>query len=215
MGHQHHRHALAVQLGQQRHHVVAGFAVERSGGLVGQDQRGLVHQGPRNRHPLLLPARELVGRVVGARAQAHPPQRGQRTRAPLGRLDAGIDHGQFHVFQRAGAWQQVELLEHKANLAVAQPRQRVGAHVVHRLTGQAVFARGGCVQAAQDVHERAFAGPRGAHDGHKVAGLNLQRHPIQGLHRLVAQGVGFHQIANLDQRHAASAQNGGRGPAGR
>ena len=46
---------------EQGQHVGAGPAVQVAGGLVGQDQGGLGHQGPGDGHPLLLPAGELVG----------------------------------------------------------------------------------------------------------------------------------------------------------
>ena len=54
--------------------VHAGVRVEVAGRLVGQDQRGLVHQRPGNGHALLLPARHLRRLVVGAVGQAHVPQ---------------------------------------------------------------------------------------------------------------------------------------------
>src|SRR5512139_706893 len=61
--HQDHGDAGAVLLLQQRHHLEARRRVERAGGLVGEDQLGVVDERAGDRHPLLLPAREL-GRVM-------------------------------------------------------------------------------------------------------------------------------------------------------
>jgi hypothetical protein len=56
--------AAGVQIVQQAHHFGAAGAVERAGGLVGQDHRAAVHQRPGDRDALLLAARKLVGPVV-------------------------------------------------------------------------------------------------------------------------------------------------------
>ena len=49
---------------QQTGDFVAGVCVEVAGGFVGQDERGLSHQGAGNRHTLLFATGELV-RAVG------------------------------------------------------------------------------------------------------------------------------------------------------
>ena len=71
--------ALARQLVQQRQHFDAALAVERAGRLVGEDDLAAVHQRARDRHALLLAARELVGLVLEALGEA------ERARAALRR----------------------------------------------------------------------------------------------------------------------------------
>ncbi len=58
------------ELGEQLHDLGAAPAVERAGGLVGEDDAAAVHQRARDRHALLLAAGELAGAVVDAFAQA-------------------------------------------------------------------------------------------------------------------------------------------------
>ena len=144
--------ALRVQLAEQPHDFLGGLRVERASGLVGQDQRRLVDQRARDRHALLLPARQLGRRVRGALAQSDTLQRRLRAFAPLGRFDAGIDHRQRHVVQRAGARQQVELLEDEADAPVADRCQRVAVQAIDLLAGQVQRARARPVKAAEDVH---------------------------------------------------------------
>ena len=61
---------------------LAALGVEVAGGLVGQQHRGLGDDGARDRHALLLAARQLGRRVVLPAGQAH---RGQRlARRPRG-----------------------------------------------------------------------------------------------------------------------------------
>ena len=202
MGDDHHRHALRVEFGQQSHDVFAGLGVQCTGRLIGQYQLRAVDQRACDRHPLLLPARQLRGTVVTAFAQTHPLQRRQRARSALGSLDARINHRQFDVFQRAGARQQVELLKDKANAPVADGGQLVLRHRLDLFTGQAVFARARQIQAAQNIHQGRFARPRGAHDGHEVTLDNVQRHATQGVHGLQPHGVGLDQITRFNQRGA-------------
>ena len=167
--------------------------------LVGQDERGLRDQGARNGHALLLPARQLRGGVRRALGQAHARQRRAGAGLALGRLDTGIDQGQFHILQRAGACQQVELLEHKANPPVADGSQRIRRQRMHGLARQVVTAAVGQVQATQDVHERGLARARRPHDGHELARVDLQRHAAQRVHGLPAHGVGLGERLRVDQ----------------
>ena len=95
--------------------------VQRTGGLVGQQDRRLVDQRAGDGHALLLATGEFAGPVRRALAQAHRRQRfaarGACVRAG-GTLRVAQRHG--HVVQRAHARQQVEALEHEADLVAAQ-----------------------------------------------------------------------------------------------
>ena len=128
--HQHHRHALAVQLLEQRHDLEAGARVERAGRLVGEDQQRLGDQRARDRHALLLAAREL--RRVVVRAVGQP----DALRASLMRLleplllgHARIEQRQLDVLDRRRAREQVELLEHEADVAVAHRGELVAGEL--------------------------------------------------------------------------------------
>ena len=69
--HQHDGIAFRVQRCEQRHDLVAGGGVERAGGLVGQQDRRIVHQRPGDGHALALAARKLAGLVQHAVFQIH------------------------------------------------------------------------------------------------------------------------------------------------
>ena len=76
--------ALDVQALEQAHHLDAGPRVEVAGGLVGEQDRRVVDQRARNRHALLLAARQLVGMMAEPIAEADGRQHllGQRDAAP-------------------------------------------------------------------------------------------------------------------------------------
>src|SRR5659263_136981 len=62
-----------------------------------------------------------------------------------------------------------------------------------------VFAGGRRVQAAQRVHGGGFARTTGSHDGHEIAGLNVQVHALEGLQRGRALAIDLGDAAQTDQ----------------
>src|SRR5690349_7686713 len=74
--------ALAVELAQKAHDVGRRLAIERTRGLVGQQQLGIVDERAGDRHALLLATRELLGMVVEPIAE--PDLLQPQPRLPLG-----------------------------------------------------------------------------------------------------------------------------------
>ena len=78
---------------------------------------GLRHQGARDGDPLLLAARQRVADGGRRGRRGRPVSSGlERELAPLGPLDPAVDQRQFDVGQRGDARDQVERLEHEADL---------------------------------------------------------------------------------------------------
>ena len=75
---QHDRVVFVAQSLEQRQDLLAGPAVERTGGLVGEQDRRTVDQRARDRDALLLAAGQLAGTMLGAFAQADRVQRRMR-----------------------------------------------------------------------------------------------------------------------------------------
>ena len=125
---------LAIEPHQRFHDFVRGAGIEIAGRLVGEQQTGRVDQRPRDRHPLLLAARELAGRIALAVAQTEQLERRPRpldARTGAGGSRCGVEQRQRHVLERAGAGQKVEALEHEAQAFAAQPRPFRLAEVRH------------------------------------------------------------------------------------
>ena len=87
---------LLVELLDIPEHGVRGRRIEARHGLVREDQLGVLHQRPRNRHPLLLPARERVGARIRLLRDPDPFQVGGRLPPHLPReiVDDGPRRGQ-------------------------------------------------------------------------------------------------------------------------
>src|SRR5438105_5063114 len=71
VGHHHDRLPLTVQVPKDRHDLGAGGGIEVARGLVRPQNRRVVHERPRDRHALALPARELVVPVLQTVAEPH------------------------------------------------------------------------------------------------------------------------------------------------
>ena len=118
----------------------------------------------------------------------------------LHRVAAPIEQRQLDVLHRRRARQEVEPLEHEAELRVAQVGElRLG----HRLDGDAiehVVSARRHVEAAEDVQHRRLAGARRAHDRHQLAGADREVHAAKRVHRTVAFAVDASDVVERDDR---------------
>src|SRR6185503_6480715 len=125
--------ALDVEALEDAHHLDARLRVEIAGRLVGEQQRRVVHQRPRDGDALLLAAGELVRMVAEPVAETHGLQRLGGALPPIGSGGlARVEQRQLDVLDRGRARQQVEALEHEADLRVAHEReaaQRLHLHL--------------------------------------------------------------------------------------
>ena len=117
-----------------------------------------------------------TARRAGACARSPRPTRSSapaRALAPLGAAHARVEQGQLHVAQQRGLGQQVEGLEHEADLPVPHAR-RAGSPTSPTRPGRRARScpSVGRVQAAQDVHQGRLARAGGADDRDHLALLD-------------------------------------------
>ena len=128
VGDDHHRHALARELDHDVEHLVDHLGVERRGRLVEQHRDRIHAKRARDRHALLLAARELARILVLVREEADALQELQ---AFLARLVVAAPQdlhlAQHQVLRDGHVRKELEVLEHHAD-ARAQLRQ-VGLRV--------------------------------------------------------------------------------------
>ena len=136
--------------------------------------------------------------MVHALFQIHRAQRLACTFDPLAGRNAGINQRQFHVVQSRSARQQIESLENEADFLVPDARQLIVFHIADQLAVQVIQALGGRIQAANQVHQRRFAGTGRAHDGHVFAALDLDIDARDRVDLLVAHDVGLPEIVSAD-----------------
>ena len=127
---------LPVELAEEGHDLLARLGVQVPGGLIRHQDGRIGDQGPRGGHPLLLPARQFRRLVMRAVGEAHTGERGIRLRSDPALVP--VDQREFHVLQGGGPGQQVEALEHEADLPVPNGREGVIVEPGHLLSIQQV-----------------------------------------------------------------------------
>ena len=105
-------------------------------------------------------------------------------------------HG--HVFQRRELRQQVMKLPDVADLAIAKGRRLLRRELGHVDRGADDRSGGGRIQRAQNVQQRALSRAGLAHDGHHLAGLDIQVEALKEGERAARGGVGLFQIPDLN-----------------
>src|SRR5690606_35375817 len=119
-----------------------------------------------------------------------------------------INQRQLDVLDRARPGQQVEPLEHEAEVAAAEQRALVAGQRLHLGPEEAEHARGRHVEAAEDVHRGRLAGTRWPHDRDENAALDREVDALQGLERTrsLAEGLGdpFERDDRLTRHNAAA-----------
>ena len=94
---------------------------------------------------------------------------------------------------------QVEGLEHKADLAAAQGGKLAVLRGGHVDAVQPVAALGGLIQRAHNVHQGGLAAAGLAHNGYELALIHVQVNAVQDFQLVgLADVKGFHDAPQLD-----------------
>src|SRR3569623_3054736 len=104
-----------------------------------------------------------------AMREADPRERLLRARRALLRRDAAVHERQRDVLHRGRARQQLEALEHEAELAIAHVRALGIGESLHVLAREPVLPARRRVETAEDVEQRRLARAAGADDRDHLA----------------------------------------------
>ena len=185
---------VARDLFQKLHDLHAGLAVQRAGGLVREDDVGVVDESTRDGDALHLPAGHLAGSLFRLLFKPHFPERFQGALSALLLGDARERQAELDVLQDVHVRDEVVALEDEADPAVA-----VGVPVLVTILrgGDAVHADVTAriaVQAAHDVEECGLAAAGRSEDGDEFALSELHGHAAESEHALVFRAVLFGYI---------------------
>ena len=149
-------------------------AVQRAGGLVGQQEPRGVDEGPGAGTALPLPARHLVRVLVQDVLDVQPA--GHFFHAGLHRGGRGVVDSQHQgdVLSDGQGVQQVEVLKDEAQLFPAEPGQRLGAYLGHVLAVQINVAGADGVDGGNAVEQGGLAGAGSPHDPQKLPFLHRE-----------------------------------------
>jgi hypothetical protein len=190
--------ALGVEVVEEGHDLDGGFGVEVAGGLIGEDDGGLVDEGAGDGDALALAAGEFVGLMVHALAEVDGFEDELGAGDAFGGGGSVVDEGELNVMQSGGAGEQVEGLEDETDLLVADAGELVVVELGDVVAVEPVAALGGAVEAADEVHERGFAGAGGTHDGDVLVVADADVDAAEGIDDLVAHLIGLPEIVGDD-----------------
>ena len=195
MGH-HEDGGLQVRLGLEKgvDHRPGGAGIQMSGGLVGQQEHGVVDEGAGHGGALLLSAGDLCRILVPDGTDAEDAAQAVGGLLHVASGLPGDDAGQEDVVPDREAVQQQEVLEHEAQFLVAHCGQGVLVQPGQLLAAQADAARVGGDVAGDAVEQGGLTRAGGAHYGHKFPLCHLQGHALEHLIGGLAYLIAFVQI---------------------
>src|SRR5258706_8859811 len=172
--------ASADRIREQLQDDPAALRVEASGRLVGEDERRVGREGPRDPDPLALAARQLVDSGVERHIEPDLAQRGLRSIRPLALGDACQGEREGDVLTGAEGRDEAERLEDDPQPALTQPgpfRRRKPSQVVPEELDVALVRE---LQSREQTEERRLAGPGRALDGDELALAHLDVGSVDG-----------------------------------
>mmetsp|Transcript_9048 Transcript_9048/g.15294 ORF Transcript_9048/g.15294 Transcript_9048/m.15294 type:complete len:243 (-) Transcript_9048:279-1007(-) len=194
--HDHRDLVLDIEVDQDLHDDVRRLSVQVSRGLIEQQNGGIVRNGPRDGHSLLLSSRKHVGEVVESLAQPHLGQKlfGSLPDLIPAQLSPQL-HGQLHVLEGGERANQVEGLEDEAQLVQPDRRKHLvlGA-ILDPHSADVDVALGGLVDGSDDVQHRSLTSARGSQDCDEFSVLYREVDSSEGWDTLQTQQVGLVHI---------------------
>ncbi len=182
-GHEH-RRSLVVDIAQKAQQLSREIGVEVPGGLVGEDETGLIGQRACDGHPLLFAPRQSLGkgRLTVMQAESLQNVIGPAMGLPGGHAVEAEHEGD--VLQNRLSLQELEILENHANLA-PQCGESSASDRVDPLAGHPDLSGGGFLGSVEEAEQSGLAGAR--RTGHKdeLASLHLQVETAENLAAVV------------------------------
>ena len=193
---------LLLQVGQQIEDLRTNRDVKSAGGLVGNDRVGLQGKSTGDCNALALTAGKLPGKRAqhGVGQTDHLDQLLHASLALLLRADLVNVHGVHKLVMNGHARvkRRRRVLEDNGDDA-ADGLALIGGTLGHVDALEVHVAGSRCLQAAHDVRRRGLAAAGFAHDADGLAGHELQREPVDGMHLVRMQdGTGTGLENNVD-----------------
>ncbi len=107
------------------------------------------------------------------------------------------ERGNQHIFQHAALRQQVMILKHEADVAIAEIGERGLRQIENFLVVEAHRAAGWLVESAENMKQRALAGAARPHNGQGFAAIEVEIDIPKHAQRTAARGIIFTELANV------------------
>ncbi len=201
VGHQHDRAARRAPLREQFHHRLSAERIERTGRLVGQQQRPAPDHGPGDRYPLLLATGQSVREAVGDSQQPDAFEYASGRRHGFPRPHSVEFERERHVLGGGQRTEQVQALEHEADLMPEHLGQAGRAHARQVAATDHDPARGGPIEAAGQVQQSRFARSARTHDRDELSWLDAERHVVERDYPHLPSAENLSGPVDVEDRH--------------
>jgi hypothetical protein len=204
------------QLAQPHPRLLPQLGVEVAQRLVEQEQRRLVDDGARQRHPLLLSARELVRVAPGHRRKADLAQHRVRPLAHLCRRHLAHAQRVLDVLEHGAVRPQRVRLEHEAESALLGGQRRARRAVEEHAVAEPDAALVGMIEPGDGAQQRRLPAPGRTQERDHLAFAQLEGNALE--HVAVTQAlvhVRDHQLTHGGELPAGERSRGPARPAGR
>src|SRR5256885_2515034 len=189
-----------VQPLEQRQHLFRRLAVEVARRLVRHEDRGVGGDGARDRHALLLTARELPWRMVHAVLESDQRERRLHVLAPLGLGERRQQQRQLDVLVGGEHRDEVVELEHEPDVRGAPAGELRFAQFRDVRAGDDHRPRIGAIDARDQVEQGRLPGPPRAHQPEELPLGDLERDVAQHGDDLAVAPIGLRDPADLYDR---------------
>ena len=172
--------------------------MEIAGGLVGEDEFGMLDYGASYTDELLLAAGELIGVEVFFGDDVEAIEGVADEAGAFFLRDVFVGERDFEIFVDGEVVDEVVGLEDETDVVFVEFVALLVVEFVDGLIEEIVFAGPGGVEHADDGEERGLPCPGGTHEGDEFAGLDFEGDAAKDV-ELVGSGVeGFFDVAELD-----------------
>jgi len=187
VGGDHHGHPFGLEVPDDPEDLADEFGIERGGDLVQKHEARLRHQGPHDRHSLLLTAGEPVRVLVGPVEESEAVEQFPGLLLGLGAGNAmHLARAQGDVVDHPHVGEQIECLEHDAHRLAN--RVRIHTAVGDRHTVENDVTGVDRHEEVDALEQRGLARARGADEAHHLMGGDIQIDRAQ--HLLALEGLG-------------------------
>ena len=178
----HHEHGLAGPAGEpveELEHLEPGLEVEIAGRFVGEDERRIGGEGARDGDPLLLAAREPVGKLPAAVGETDLLEQRQRPIAVCAARPPGELERQQQVLLDGEGRHEVEELEDEADAVPPRHGPLVFAEAPELAPLEQHLAGSRQVDAGDEIQQRRLPRPAPAEEDDQLPRRDRARNPIQ------------------------------------
>src|SRR5260370_39255772 len=162
-----------IQPLEELHDLLTLRGMKISSRLIGQDQLRTENHRTRHTDKLLLAARELVGEKIFLAHDVEAIERVADQAHSLFVRHILVGERNLEILEHRQIVDQVIALKDKTHVCLVKFVALFYVQLVNRFAQEVKISTPCAIQHSDDAQQRGLSRARGAHDGHKVAGLNI------------------------------------------